>query len=1093
MTRWKMQVIKRDGTKEEYLGQKIERAVEKAMFATYMAMEPTMLAEPFQVSLHVWNIIKDVKKDVTIHDIERLIYNKLYDDGYGDAAIKYIEYKTKRDVARSKHKLTDAFLAQYPDYPDCMDELAKFVYIRTYSRWLPDKNRRETWKETCARAVNGNCSYLPTEDGEPEKLFDNMFNLRQRVSGRMLWMGGTEALEKTPLAAYNCSGMVMDTLEAFSELFYLLMVGTGVGCRVLKEDVAKLPHFHTDKEIYHVKTPIPQGSTLEHTNAKKYGNSLVITVGDSKEGWCEALHEYLTAMTDVTIRSISLDYSYIRPQGAPLKTFGGYASGYKSLQEMFDKIHKIITKESTNGKLRPINVSDICNIVGQNVVAGGTRRTAELILFSPDDEEMLHAKENLDPEHYFRYMSNNSMYLEEKPSREELEILMKSIKETGEPGFISASTAKERRKDFDICNPCVTGTTEILTKEYGYTPIKDVVDEDVTVWNGYDWSVVTPRVTGYDQPMMRIQFSNGNELECTDYHKFVMQDGSRIEARELCIGDKLEKWEFPVVEQQEGAMSIYYAESFDPYIHGFYAGDGVQNKPLIWLYGEKRELTDVFKSSGCTITEGLERDTVRLPKQLSKKIVPDAGDAVYHRLRYLAGLIDSDGCVNSEEGAIAISSIDRDFLTRVSRMLNTLGCHATISLMAEGGYREMPANDGTGENKLYYCQPTYRLTISAWYVKQLMDLGLSTHRVKLQANPNRNASRFIYVTSIEHIRNCPTVYCFTENKNHTGIFNGLMTGQCAEILLPNKAVCNLTNINVSKFIDERGNVMIPQLKEACRLSARACYRLTEPELELKDWSEVHHRDRLIGCSITGWQDAVTGNLSKSDQEALLVLMKMWINDAANEYADANQSPRPVLYTTVQPDGTGGLISGCSAGVHYNHSPYYYRRVRISTNSPLYQAVKHLKGWKIDNEVGQDDNGNTKVITFPCKSKSLVTKNNVSALEQLEQYKMMQRYYVDHNTSITVTVKEDEWEDVIDWLDNNWKYVVGISFLSLNQDYYPLMPYEECTREEYIELKANMEPLDHDLVNRYEFELQTVGKDFEIDEDSECEDGHCPVR
>lgn len=767
--RCNMQVIKRDGTRQEYLGSKIEKAVEKAMFATYMAMEPTMLAEPFQVSLHVWDVVKDLKRDVSISELEKIIYRKLNDDGYSDAAIKYIEYKTKRDIQRSKHKLTDEFLAQYPDYPEEMDELAKFVYIRTYSRWLPDKNRRETWKETCARAVNGNCSYLPTEDGEPEKLFDNMFYFRQRVSGRMLWMGGTEALEKTPLAAYNCSGMVMDSLKAFEELFYLLMVGTGVGCRVLKEDIAKLPHFHTDKEIYHVKTPVPQGSTLEHTNAKRYGNSLVITVGDSKEGWCEALGEYLNGMTDVTLHSISLDYSYIRPQGAPLKTFGGYASGFKSLKEMFDKLHKIITKESTDGKLRPLNVSDMCNIIGQNVVAGGTRRTAELILFSPDDEEMLHAKENLDPEHYFRYMSNNSMYLEEKPSREQLTKIMKSIKETAEPGFINVQAAKERRADFAIVNPC------------------------------------------------------------------------------------------------------------------------------------------------------------------------------------------------------------------------------------------------------------------------------------------------------------------------------------AEIMLPNKAVCNLTNINVSKFIDERGNVMIPQLKEACRLSARACYRLTEPELELKDWSEIHHRDRLIGCSITGWQDAVSGNLSKSDQEALLMLMKMWINEAANEYADENQSPRPVLYTTVQPDGTGGLISNCSAGVHYNHSPYYYRRVRISTNSPLYQAVKHLKGWQIDNEVGQDDNGNTKVITFPCKSKSLTTKNNVSALEQLEQYKMMQRYYVDHNTSITVTVKDDEWDDVVDWLDENWQYVVGISFLSLNQTYYPLMPYEECTKEQYIELKEKMEPLDHELVNRYEFELQTVGKDFEIDESGECEDGHCPVR
>ena len=107
--------------------------------------------------------------------------------------------------------------------------------------------------------------------------------------------------------------------------------------------------------------------------------------------------------------------------------------------------------------------------------------------------------------------------------------------------------------------------------------------------------------------------------------------------------------------------------------------------------------------------------------------------------------------------------------------------------------------------------------------------------------------------------------------------------------------------------------------------------------------------------------------------------------------------------------------------------------------------------------------------------------------------MMQTHYVDHNTSITVTVKDDEWDAVTDWLDKNWDCVVGISFLSLNQDYYPLMPYEECTEKQYLELKSKMTPFDQELVNKYEFELQTVGKDFEIDESGECEDGHCPVR
>ena len=699
-----------------------------------------------------------------------------------------------------------------------------------------------------------------------------------------------------------------------------------------------------------------------------------------------------------------------------------------------------------------------------------------------------------------RYMSNNSIFQEEKPSREKIHELFNSIRNSGEPGIINVAEAKRRRADFAGSNPCVTGNTEILTKEYGYTPIKDVVDTDVTVWNGYDWSVVTPRVTGYDQPMMRIQFSNGNELECTDYHTFVMQDGSRIEARELCMGDKLEKWEFPVIEQQDGAMSIYYAESFDPYIHGFYAGDGVQNKPLIWLYGEKRKLADVFKSSGCTITDGLERDTVRLPKQLSKKQVPDAGDAVYHRLRYLAGLIDSDGCVNSEEGAIAISSIDRDFLVRVSRMLNTLGCHATIGLMSDGGYREMPANDGTGENKLYYCQPSYRLTISAWYVRHLINLGLSTHRVSLQANPNRNASRFIYVTSIERIRNCHTVYCFTENKNHTGIFNGVMTGQCAEILLPPNAVCNLTTVNMVAFADEQGNVDWDSLEEAFILSARAGYRMTCVDLELEGWNVAHHRDRLTGCSMTGWQDFIA-KMSNSTfvraggKAGILKWLRNVVHEAGEEIASELKTPVPLLMTALKPEGSLSLVAnGVSPGVHWQHSPYFIRRIRVNAHDPLALTAKEL-GWQIHPEVGQDmETATTLVIDFPVHSPSEITKADIPAVEQLKEYILFQKFYTDMNTSNTITVKPDEWEEVEDFVYNNWDDMLGVTFLELNSTYYPLMPYEECIKEEYEELKSKMKPFDPDLLNAMELSSRNMGKEFEIlDDRAECSQGVCPIR
>lgn len=267
--------------------------------------------------------------------------------------------------------LSKEFLDKFPDFPEHMGELAKFVYYRTYSRWLPEKGRRETWKETCARAVDYNCSLAPISTGEDEQLFRNMFNLKQFISGRSLWIGGTEAASKAPLAGFNCAFTVIDSLKAFCDLFYLLMVGTGVGFRILPTDVNKLPVFRTDVKLTCFNHGGKWGdptTVVEHVGE----TGLMIKIGDSKEGWVQALEEYLAIMTDDSdfIKNIYMDFSKIRPKGTPLKTFGGTASGYKSLQEMFEKIHKIILG-SSKGKLRPINCLDICNIIGQNVVVGG--------------------------------------------------------------------------------------------------------------------------------------------------------------------------------------------------------------------------------------------------------------------------------------------------------------------------------------------------------------------------------------------------------------------------------------------------------------------------------------------------------------------------------------------------------------------------------------------------------------------------------------------------------------------------------------------------------------------------------------------------
>jgi ribonucleoside-triphosphate reductase len=136
--------------------------------------------------------------------------------------------------------LTDAFIAKYPEFPKEMNPLGQFVYLRTYSRWLEQEGRRETWKETCRRAVEYNVRLgvkhyeklkYPTPlnelRAEAEEFFDNMFHLRQFLSGRTLWVGGAETgvADKYPLANFNCSFINIASWDDLGDLFYLLLVG----------------------------------------------------------------------------------------------------------------------------------------------------------------------------------------------------------------------------------------------------------------------------------------------------------------------------------------------------------------------------------------------------------------------------------------------------------------------------------------------------------------------------------------------------------------------------------------------------------------------------------------------------------------------------------------------------------------------------------------------------------------------------------------------------------------------------------------------------------------------------------------------------
>ncbi|EJL25116.1 ribonucleoside-triphosphate reductase, adenosylcobalamin-dependent [Brevibacillus sp. BC25] len=427
--------------------------------------------------------------------------------------------------------LRDEFLDQYSDFPIHMSPLGQFVYYRTYSRFVPEKGRRETWKETCRRSVDYNIKlayqhlnkigmYADSRamEKEAEGLFDNMFNLRQFLSGRTLWVGGADngVADLYPLANFNCSFLNIKSWDDLGDLFYLLLVGTGVGFKCTKEMAAGLGPIRTNVSLLSSEyRPLPKHQRLERSELNVLDNGFAkIYVGDSKEGWVESLRLYLQILTDSTyehIHTVKISYNSVRPKGERLKRFGGTASGHEPLREMFEGIDKVLknqidqhlapieSDEKGYGKIRPIHILDIGNLIGANVVVGGVRRTAEIFLFDHDDYECMLAKYGINGfwtddqlNHHrrvgellgvhkpvwfdsiqnvgdgrsgldHRRMSNNSIAFTKQPTKPFLNLVFTLMQLEGEPGFINLEEANRRRPNAEGLNPCA----EILLDSYG--------------------------------------------------------------------------------------------------------------------------------------------------------------------------------------------------------------------------------------------------------------------------------------------------------------------------------------------------------------------------------------------------------------------------------------------------------------------------------------------------------------------------------------------------------------------------------------------------------------------------------------------------
>lgn len=314
-----------------------------------------------------------------------------------------------------------------------------------------------------------------------------------------------------------------------------------------------------------------------------------------------------------------------------------------------------------------------------------------------------------------------------------------------------------------------------------------------------------------------------------------------------------------------------------------------------------------------------------------------------------------------------------------------------------------------------------------------------------------------------------------------GVVQGSIgTNPCGEIILQSKQFCNL-----SEVIARAGDTKETLIRKAKLAALLGTYQsmLTNFNYISKDWMKHCQDERLLGVSVTGQWDSDEAR----KPEVLRALRDTAINANA-EYAKRFGINASLAVTAVKPSGTVSQTFNCSSGIHPRHSKYYIRRIRISATDSLFKMLKD-QGMPYHPEVGQlDGSATTYVLEFPVASPgNSIFKDGQSAIEQLEYWKVVKLNFTEHNPSATISVGENEWISVVDWLQKNWEIIGGLSFLPRFDHVYRLAPYEEIDEKMYKELVSKLPHIDYSKLVTYEHSDETEQK-----KEFACVGGVCDI-
>lgn len=1053
------------------------------------------------------------------------------------------------------------------------DIFSEFIYKRTYSRYVPEKDRRETWEETVDRYFE---FFLPRVPKKLQKTYlrAKPFMLSHKTMGSMrsLWAAGP-ALDTDNLAGYNCAALNVDNILAFPEMLYILMNGAGCGFSVERQVVSELP------DVPH---------------ELKYGEE-IIKFEDSKIGWAEGFEKLIRNLYDGKLTMC--DYSLIRPEGSKLKTFGGracltgdtivYKDRKKSTTEneiTIKQLFDIQTREEGGMyrgrfkkiKLRSLDEKLLC-FYRNNIIKVIDNGVAPVFKVETNDGYTIKSTGN----HRFMDCNNNWIHLDDFKIGDKIavngEVLSENCVDCNTPISRRSKRCFECNRKHSL-NPTALENTARQRKECraaslyycekcGVTDTSfNVHHIDKDVFNN-DSSNLINLCPKCHQNIHAIERTYGNPYS----HKYLSYDTiiSITECGEEQVfdlemespdhnfvangfvshnsgPDPLERLVKFTVQTFEGAkgrkLNSLECHDLMCYIASIVVAGGVRRSSTISLSNLSDQRMQTAKTgSFCnthphralannSVAYTEKPDMSQFMKEWERLMLSQSGErGIFNREAAIKQMISSGR--RKPDKSVLCNPCQPPWATILtSKGISTIGkVKKGDEIWSKEGWTTITKKWSTGvkdvlkyrtTSGVVYCTENHRLVSNGLKIEakdaKSIDrlLGKETEKshhtrfssddsvyienkqIELSARGIGSVYTFVNdqhmletvqsiddITSIiietSQVSNEEVFDITVDNESHTYWSGGCNISNCSEILLKPSQMCNLSEVII------RSNDTLADLTEKIKYATILGVlqsTLTDFKYVRPEWKINCDEERLLGVSLTGIMDhpVLSDESNPERMNDWLTAMKDTAIKVAKKWCKALDINMSAAITTVKPSGTVSLLCNTSSGIHPRFSNYYIRRVRVSRVDPI-------STYLIDKGVPYDVEGDNMVFAFPIEApKNAVFRDDKTALQQLEHWKIFQDHYCEHKPSITVYVREHEWLEVGAWVYKHFDIISGVSFLPYDNGIYKLAPYEAITEDEYIKLESAFPTFDFEGLSKYEHEDNTEGAKTLACSGSSCE-------